>query len=230
MKFLYLVLQLAILETAALVDVSVLAVGNTWEYEQTRTSGLSDDVAFFGKTSVIIDSLRDWNGSLYIWSSWKDSSYAMGDVYARQSVNAISNGKISQVSGHPAFSDAPFYFMGAGLSDSLSYVRFAGKITYLNKWIHYPPPMSYGETKSGAYLQGVGTIAYKTKMFAPLNRDGTFIRLLEYNGTPFDSTQIEFLGPVPLAAEMHRKVPAAKARTPFSWKGNVHGITGRRLH
>lgn len=230
MRILLIGLQLAILESAALVDVSVLAVGNTWEYEQTRTYGYDDNVSFFGKTSVKLDSLRDLNGSLYIWSSWKDSSYATGDVNAYQSVNAIYNGKISQVSGHPAFFDAPFYSMGSGMSDSLYYVRYAGKTTYLNKWIHYPPPMSFGETKSGAYLQGVGTIAYKTKTFAMLNHDGLSIRLLEYNGTPFDSTKMEFLGPVRLAAKKQRKVPAAKSRTPISWNGHVHGITGRRLY
>ena len=228
MKVFYLVLQLAILESAALVDVSVLAVGNTWEYQQTRTTGYADDTAFFGKTSVVIDSLRDWTGKSYIWSSWKDSSYATGDVYAHQTVHYIYNGKISQVFEDAVFYESPFYLMGSEMSDSLSYVRFAGKTTFLNNWNHYPPPMSFGDTKSGAYLQGVGTIAYKTKMFASLNHDGMSIRLLEYNGTAFDSTKMVLLGPLALAAEKHRKVPATKSRTPISWKGNVYGITGRR--
>jgi hypothetical protein len=230
MKAFYLVLQLAILESAALVDTSVLAVGNTWEYELKRTYGYADDVAFFGKTSVVIDSLRDWNGLSYIWSSWKDSSYATGDGKAHQSVHYIYNGKLTQVSGNPEYYEAPFFLMGSGMSDSLSTVRFADKTRLLNKWTRYPPPMSFGETKSGAYLQGVGTIAYKTKSFSSLNHDGTSIRLLEYNGIAFDSTKMEFLGPLPLAAEKLRKVPAAKSRTPISWKGNVHGITGRRLY
>lgn len=229
MKIFFLILQFAVLQSAALVDVSVLAVNNTWEYEQTRTSGRSDDITFFGKTSVIIDSLKSRNDSLYFWSSWKESAYGSSHVNTNKTEHVIVNGNIFRNSVDGAFSDTPNYLLGSDLSHTVFYVLFAGKTRYLNKWIRYPPLMSFGDTKSGTYLQGVGAISYKTKTFAMLNQDGASFRLLSYNGTKFDSTKMEILGPVPLAPKKHRTVPAAKAGMPNLWKGKAHAITGRRL-
>lgn len=217
----------------AKIDPLVLVAGNTWAYHQKIETGPTVlRTVFDGVTRVRIDSVRSHSDSLLFWTSWKDSSADPAAEYEYTIAYAVVNGIVHEISSggtrkYPQNAQ-PLFMLGSELSGSLAYVYFDMRIRFLSKWESHPS--TYGTTVYGAYLQGTGLISYDESTFGPLAREKWSLNLLEYNGTVFDSTKMEYLGPVPLTAEKNRRVQSAKAKSPISWKGNVHGITGRRLY
>lgn len=215
-------------------DKTILVMGNSWLYEHRIELGPAVPSLVFDGTSYLeIGDIENKSDTTFFLVKSVDEDGLTDSAYEYQVTYGLSYEEIFEISvqgDRPEIlkSIPPWFISGSELQGTYSYVNYGDKKRVLNDW-SFSPGATYGTTRTGSYLQGVGMIAHTIEVFGPLRRDRERLNLIRFNEIEFDASGMELIGAVGVRPKNRVKGRVGEKRSVSDMVQNKYFINGRKV-